>query len=174
MSCGHVLSQLCGSDSELLDIWPLWPLAWVYYHCSSREAALRRLPQMRRDPEPWEYKGTFMCDAQRICHHQGSRGALQDLRCTWEVLCSCAGLLSGHWVKPSSLRSSSLGCSPSWWWRSESCSVCTRGCAVVPWRRASHSSCGTTLNTNTIKNIDTKADVYILNILLTGPHKLLK
>lgn len=91
--------------------------------------------------------------------------------CTWEVLYSCVGLLSGRWVKPSSPQSSSWGCNPSWWWRSESCLVCTRGCAGVPWPHASHSSCGTTLSTNTVKTIYIKVDAFILdNIPWTGPH----
>lgn len=66
---------------------------------------------------------------------------------TSEELCFCVELPSGHWARQSCPRSSSWGCSPSWWWRSGSCWVCTLDCAGDPSPRASRSSCGTTLST---------------------------
>lgn len=95
------------------------------------------------------------------------------LCCTWEVLCFCVELPSVHWVRRPFLQSSSWGCSPSWWWRSEFCSACTLDCADDPSLHANRSSCGTTLYTKTGQTnlAYFKVQGGVLKIItLTGPH----
>lgn len=147
--------SLCASQSMN---WPLWPPAWDCYHCSSLQLVLRTLPQTHHGQEPWKNKWIkknwkpekkYCASSQRDIRTFLTFWRHVKLCCTSEVLYFDGELPSVRWVRQPSPQSSSWGCSPSWWWRSESCSVCTLDCADAPSLHAGRSSCGTTLNPKT-------------------------